>query len=462
MKENRFSFLLLTGVTGRRALLGISAILAAMTLAGCTDSDDNPVAESTNPIEEVEYLAPEDPLGDFMANFFTTDEEGNTVQVGGESLDEADPTVLSIGVASLEEAELMFRTFVTDTIHLESYVEGNITYSPVSRNGEQQGEIYFTAGGDGCIARVTFSDDIPQENVSEIRFIDEKLWPNNATESPFVAGTEYVMLRAYRSKTDKWFKFLMETREAVAAGIHPKTATSVPMLCVHAGGQGKSAIFLRYKFVMDNEYDYDYVTYTSKFPYANTEDPKQLGYGMWVNGLYGWTDNWSIFRLANLEERFTEDKDLGLPTANQFEQIHAYLEELGGLQTVLKSYEGTARDWHDLQYFQKFWTAGYKYEPNWALTGYVEKQRAYDLINGTNLGYLECPFELALASQYIFMPTMAFHLMDRYHALRKRDDYQRDDESEYDIIQNIKPSTAKGVMSVRSTTGIMFGYYIFL
>ena len=244
MKKNRFSFLLLTGVTGRRALLGISAVLAAMTLAGCTDSDDNPVAEPTNPIEEVEYLAPEDPLGDFMANFFTTDEEGNTVQVGGESLDEADPTVLSIGVASLEEAELMFRTFVTDTIHLESYVEGNITYSPVSRNGEQQGEIYFTAGGDGCIARVTFSDDIPQENVSEIRFIDEKLWPNNATESPFVAGTEYVMLRAYRSKTDKWFKFLMETREAVAAGIHPKAATSVPMLCVHAGGQGKSAIFL--------------------------------------------------------------------------------------------------------------------------------------------------------------------------------------------------------------------------
>lgn len=444
-------------------LLLASAMLGAMSLTSCS-VDDNPVIEPTNPIEEVVYLAPEDPLGDFMANFFTTDEEGNTVPVCGESLDEADPTVLSIGVASLEEAELMFRTFATDTIHLESYVEGNITYSPVSRNGEQQGEIYFTAGDDDCIARVTFSDDIPQDEVSEIRFIDEKLWPNNATESPFVAGTEYVMLRAYRSKTDKWFKFLMETREAVAAGIHPEAAKSVPMLCVHAGGQGKQAIFLRYKYVIANDFKYAKLTYTSETRYEYAEN--QWGYGMWIyKPLYETTDNYSVFRLSYLEEGFTEDKELGLPTHNQFKQMHAYLEELGGLHAVLKSVGDTNDFWFSLSDFKKLWAAGYQkeYDSNYlANSRCIDTQRAYDLVNGTDLGYLECPKELALVSQYIHMPPMAFHMVDKYHALRTRDDYQRDDESEYDIIQDIKPSTAKGVMSARSTTGIVFGSIIIL
>ena len=187
MKRKSFRFTLLASV-----------MLVATALMGCTSIDDNPVVPTTvhqdgdDSDGPAEYLRPvaADGLAAFMENIIRRDSLGEFASYGyGKPLDEADPSVLSVGVESLEEADGIFRSFIADTTNYVSICTGNITYMPHDSLGNKQGEIYLTAGGDGCIARITFSDDTPidRDLVSEIRFIDKKLWPDN--DAPrFIVG----------------------------------------------------------------------------------------------------------------------------------------------------------------------------------------------------------------------------------------------------------------------------------
>lgn len=194
MKRRNYRFTLLPSLL-------MLACAAGLMLTACTSNDDNPTADiSTTPIDDTEepgdytgdgtFVAP-DGLAWFMGHLVQTDSEGLLVgYVYGKPLDEADPTVLSVGVASAEEAEDIFRSFVADTLHVVSVAPGTVTYSPTDSLGRKQGEIYFTTGGDGTIARITFSDDIAQDLVSQVRFIDRTLWPDNAA-SVFEKGKVY-------------------------------------------------------------------------------------------------------------------------------------------------------------------------------------------------------------------------------------------------------------------------------
>ncbi|MBR1410074.1 MAG: hypothetical protein IJ580_03130 [Prevotella sp.] len=166
-----------------------SAMLAAMTLASCS-VDDNPInGQSTeadidyDPTDglpvDYEYVAP-DGLAYFMSHIIGRDSLGNfTHFIYGVSLDEADPTVLSIGVESLEQADSIFRSFIaakeSDILTVST---GIVTYYPTDSLGRHQGEIRLTPADD-CIAKITFSEEIENELVSEIRFIRNALWPNN-------------------------------------------------------------------------------------------------------------------------------------------------------------------------------------------------------------------------------------------------------------------------------------------
>ena len=293
-----------------------SVMLAATAglITACTAIDD-PVSNPTYEEEDV-YEAPEDPLGDFMAYFTTTDSLGNTVLGGyGEALDEGDPTVLSIGVKSLEDAEDLFRMFVTDTLHLTSYVAGNLTYTPVSRDGKQQGEINFTAGADGCIARVTFSDDIPQDLVSEVRFIDKKLWPNNA-ESPYIVGHEYLLMTAEPIYSNgEWHNFLVD----MAKVPENMNINGFFLLCIDNGDYGGSLTFFRYKYLFGSS-NGKFIPLSYRHDGETRVQSYQSGYrayGFWTTKVKGGGE--IIRNTCNFDDN---TPDYALPSLAELQKIH--------------------------------------------------------------------------------------------------------------------------------------------
>lgn len=314
MKKNNFYALL------------ASVMLAATAglITACT-AIDNPVSNPTYEEEDV-YEAPEDPLGDFMANFITTDSLGNTVLGGyGEALDEGDPTVLSIGVKSLEDAEDLFRMFVTDTLHLTSYVAGNLTYTPVSRDGKQQGEINFIAGADGCIARVTFSDDIPQDLVSEVRFIDKKLWPNNA-ESPYIVGHEYLLMTAEPiSSNGEWHNFLVDMAKVT------ENINGFLLLCIDNGDNGGRLTFFRYKYLFNEKDKFIPLSYVHDgIKVANSKYP-DCKYGVWRKKING---EGEIVRAVGNEGK--NQVDIVLPKLAFLERMHTIFGDEGIKEVIDK------------------------------------------------------------------------------------------------------------------------------
>jgi len=191
MKRNSFRFTLLAKVMGRRASLGISVMLAAITLTGCS-SDDNPVESQPTMEPTAEMMGIDvgawDGLAVLQEALVTTDSLGNFVSRNvGKSLDEADTTVVSIGVKTVEEARQMFERWLSDDTEVQEWAPNTLTAYLTDEEGQKQGEVYFTpSGAPDELASVTFSDDLDIRHVSEVRFIPEQLWPNNAAaKSPY-------------------------------------------------------------------------------------------------------------------------------------------------------------------------------------------------------------------------------------------------------------------------------------
>lgn len=260
-------------------LLAATFMLAATAgvLISCTDNDDNPVNNPTevnddddDPEEPGDWdgVIPVNGLASFMAHFIERDSLGNFMgYVYGKPLDEADPSVLSIGVESLEEADEIFRNIINDTVNYVSMGTGNITYSPVDEEGNKQGEIYLTPGGEGCIARITFSDNIVNEELSEVRFIDSKLWPENI-------GSAFRVGRLYTPRCLKMF--------GGALNIYywrPEEGADYEntFLCLEENNHGKPALLI---YVSKAQYSYD-----SKKKTSATVSPPW--YGVWYTKTKG-------------------------------------------------------------------------------------------------------------------------------------------------------------------------------
>lgn len=410
MKTTKFYSLLLTSV-----------MLAATSSFTSCSADDNPVAGPTNPEEEDVYEAPEDPLGDFMANFITTNEDGNQVLGGyGQPLDEGDPTVLSIGVESLEEAELLFNSFVTDPLHVVSIGMGNITYSPVSRDGKAQGEIYFNASSD-CIAHITFSNDIPQDLVSEVRFIDKKLWPDNAT-SPYVLGKEYFLMKAYTNTSKTEFRCFLIERDKVTT-IDKDSTEPVVILCIDDGSNGNIPLFLRYKYLFNSKDKFTPVSYEHDEVNPNATDDYK--YGAW------WTETngkGTVVKYARCSGKNTPDNVL--PSLNQLKSVYYRLRNIDelngnyninedGVKTVF-TYDKEALDyWWWSQDYNKKGSTFNLYAWNFQ-TGESDYWRAY-----THLG---------LMCQVIY-----YEANDNWSTIKDAEHSLRDKDVEYDDEYGIEP-----------------------
>lgn len=102
-------------------------------------------------------------------------------RVYGEPLDESQPDVLSAPVGSYATAEKIFLSWVAPG-KTATKVDGGYDYNLTDAEGKAQGSVSFRAVEDGgrVIARMTVAEGTELAEVSEVNFIDSKLWPENA------------------------------------------------------------------------------------------------------------------------------------------------------------------------------------------------------------------------------------------------------------------------------------------
>ena len=109
-------------------------------------------------------------------------EKGEVVRrVYGEPLDESQPDVLSAPVASYATAEKIFLSWVAPG-KTATKVDGGYDYNLTDAEGKAQGSVSFRAVEDGgrVVARMTVAEGTELAEVSEVNFVDSKLWPENA------------------------------------------------------------------------------------------------------------------------------------------------------------------------------------------------------------------------------------------------------------------------------------------
>lgn len=225
MKRKSFRFTLLA-----------SAMLAAMTLTSCSVADDNPVEPqpTVEPTAEVLGIDIEafDGLAELQEALVTTDSLGNFISRNvGKPLDEADTTVVSIGVKTVEEARQMFETWLSDDTEVQEWAPNTLTATLSDEDGQKQGEVYFTPSSTASeLASVTFSDDLDIRHVSEVKFIPEQLWPNNAA-----AKSPYKLLEVV--KQSKWMPHIKRQWQVGALTSHyiyynESINKTVPKICI--------------------------------------------------------------------------------------------------------------------------------------------------------------------------------------------------------------------------------------
>lgn len=177
MKKNWFYLFLLMAIT-------------VIPLTSC-DKDDEPVIDNGEEEyqkpgpdyqEETRQVTAYDGLSWLQSNLVEVDDNNNVIRrVYGKPLDPSQPTVISVPVNDFADADSTFLRWVApgkETIK----VDGGHDYNMTDRDGNPQGAVSFRAveGEAGVIARMDIAPGTDLKQVTEVKFIDAELWPENA------------------------------------------------------------------------------------------------------------------------------------------------------------------------------------------------------------------------------------------------------------------------------------------
>ena len=177
MKKNWFYLFLLMAIT-------------VIPLTSC-DKDDEPVIDNGEEeyqkpgedyVEETKSVTTYDGLSWLQSNLVEVDDNNNVIRrVYGKPLDASQPTVISVPVNDFADADSTFLRWVApgkETIK----VDGGYDYNLTDREGNPQGAVSFRAveGEAGVIARMNIVPGTDLKQVTEVKFIDAELWPENA------------------------------------------------------------------------------------------------------------------------------------------------------------------------------------------------------------------------------------------------------------------------------------------
>lgn len=143
--------------------------------------------------QKEEEQTPPEAVSEFQLEYLKnclliTDENGETSILRGVALDTADPTVISLSVEDVEEAEEKFHELFYDT----PYSEISSTYTLNDNRGSAR---FFVNDPpiDGIVAYAEFNiPEIPQ--VTKINYVLESSWPENAAaRGTYRKGNSYQM-----------------------------------------------------------------------------------------------------------------------------------------------------------------------------------------------------------------------------------------------------------------------------
>ena len=103
-------------------------------------------------------------------------------RVYGKPLDPSQPTVISVPVTDFADADSTFLRWVAPGKEATK-VDGGYNYNLTDREGNPQGAVSFYAVEDepGVIARMDVAPGTNLKQVTEVKFIDAELWPENAS-----------------------------------------------------------------------------------------------------------------------------------------------------------------------------------------------------------------------------------------------------------------------------------------
>ena len=214
-------------------------VAAAMPLTSC-EKDPQKEGEYQKPgedyVEETRPVTTYDGLSWLQRNLVVVDADGEVIRrVYGKPLDASQPTVISVPVYDFADADSTFLRWVAPGKETTK-VDGGHDYNLTDRDGNPQGAVSFRAveGEPGIIARMSVAPGTGLKQVTEVKFIDAELWPENA---------------AYQ-KLERRKIYWMEDYELTWSEGGPYTLDlhvekkSLPFYCLQDNANGKEGILV--------------------------------------------------------------------------------------------------------------------------------------------------------------------------------------------------------------------------
>ena len=219
MKKNLFHLFMLMAV-------------AAMPLTSCEKENQEEEQQEEIRIPITSYNG----LEWLQGSLVVVDENGNLFRrVYGTALDKSQPDVISVPVADYGAAEKLFHSWVAPGKETK-YVEGGYDYNLTDSEGKAQGNVSFRSVDDeaGVVARMSVAPGTDLKQISEVRFIDYKFWPENAAYEKVEAGKIYNIDDYVLSWTEDSFSDDFNTPEL----------ESLPFYCIQGNTDGKEGILV--------------------------------------------------------------------------------------------------------------------------------------------------------------------------------------------------------------------------
>ena len=251
MKKNWFYLFMLMAIT-------------VMPLTSC-DKEDEPTPNEEN-LHDPTSDADQTPVTGFDAlewlqsNLAVIDENGNVARrIYGTPLDASQPSVLSVPVDNLEGAKATFLNWIAPGKEATE-VEGGYDYNLTDADGNAQGSVSFRAvtDEDNVIARMTIAAGTDLKQVSEVNFINNDVWPENAKVQRYYSG------RTYKIKAEDYTWNYIRTPKTrsmpIGGGPSPYDITirvdapkrDLEFMCIQGNGNGQEAILV---WLCPDEYD---------------------------------------------------------------------------------------------------------------------------------------------------------------------------------------------------------------
>lgn len=234
-------------------------VAAAMPLTSC-EKDPQTEGEYQKPgedyVEETRPVTAYDGLSWLQRNLVVVDADGEVIRrVYGKPLDASQPTVISVPVYDFADADSTFLRWVAPGKETTK-VDGGHDYNLTDRDGNPQGAVSFRAveGEAGIIARMSVAPGTGLKQVTEVKFIDAELWPENA---------------AYQ-KLERRKIYWMEDYELTWSEGGPYTLDlhvekkSLPFYCLQDNANGKEGILVWLSPDEDNYYSHPIMKWYTK------------------------------------------------------------------------------------------------------------------------------------------------------------------------------------------------------